>query len=186
MKKIAFKTKQNTTLTLSFLLIFSLTIFSCDSEKEQITKLKDDFSNARKGMSYDVIATFEKDVMASNFDLEIKNWKVALDKQNFVEVERHQESIDKTLKTFYENYKEENVEEYVKILHEIEVRALGTHDGNPCTRNKDSTIYLDACTFWGKVRFYMNFSCSGLPKDKPSQQEVYLNCLQSTICEICK
>lgn len=169
-----------------FLFLSSVMFLSCDDENGQINQLKDDFSVLGKRMSSDIVVAFEKDVKNSNIDLEIKNWEKALNKQDFDKVETYQNSIVGILNSFYEKYKKESVEDYVKLLHEIEAKVLGTHDKDPCTRNKNGTIYLDACTFWQKVSFFISFSCSGLPVDTKSQQESYMNCLQSTVCKKCK
>jgi Zn-dependent M32 family carboxypeptidase len=108
-----------------FLFLSSVMFLSCDDENGQINQLKDDFSVLGKGMSSDIVVAFEKDVKDSNIDLEIKNWEKALNKQDFDKVETYQNSIVGILNSFYEKYKKESVEDYVKLLHEIEAKVLG-------------------------------------------------------------
>jgi len=171
--------------TLFLLGALSLTI-SCNNETDETTQSKETLEIVSKKILDDSIKDFEVDAKAGNLDLEIKNWKVAVDKHDFVNADKHQSAIDKTLNELYEKYKKEKVEEYIQILHEIEMEGLGTHDGDPCTRNRDTSIYLGACSFWQKVTYFMDFSCSGMPKETNSQIESYLNCLQSIACRICK
>ena len=171
--------------TLFLLGALSLTI-SCNNETDETTQSKETLEIVSKKILDDSIKDFEVDAKASNLDPEIKNWKEAVDKQDFVSAEKHQSAIDKTLNELYDKYKKEKVEEYIQILHEIEMEGLGTHDGDPCTRNRNGTIYLGACSFWQKVSLFMSFRCSGLPRDTPAQIESYHDCLQSNICNTCK
>lgn len=173
-------------LKIFFFLTLTFALLSCNNETEGIPASKDNFGIASRGISLDEVKVFEADVKEGSLYSEMKSWKTALDKLDFSNVEKHQKSIDKTLNDLYDKYKKENVEEYVQILHEIEVEELGTHDGNPCTRNRNGTVYLGACTFWQKVSYFMNFSCSGLPKETNREIEAYMNCLQSIACRTCK
>lgn len=132
-----------------------------------------------------IIFEFEADVLESNLQIEMTNWETTLDNRDFEGLTTYQNSINVIFNGLYEKYGHAEVIGYIEILDSIEVK--GEHDGSPCTRNENGTIYLGACSFWGKVKFYLSFKCSGLGEIAETEEQIneYFDCLQGNICDIC-
>lgn len=159
-------------------------ILSCGNDTE--TSVEDSKEQVIAGKGVDPrVFDFEADVKNSSLELEMINWKAALDKRNLAEVKVIENSINRIFDGFYVKYGKVEVIGYIEFLRDFEVK--GEHDGSPCTRNRDGSIYTGACSFWEKILVALSAKCSGLGAIAETEKQIddYFNCLQGNICDTC-
>lgn len=172
------------------ILTLSIGLVSCNSEVESVdngtvaSETVASKQNIRDTLD-PIILEFEAEVLDSNLQTEMTNWKIALDERDFVRSVTHENSIKVLFDGFNDKYGQVEVIGYIEILKDLEVK--GEHDGSPCTRNLNGTIYTGACSFWEKVLLALSFKCSGLGQIAETEEQIneYFDCLQGNICDTC-
>lgn len=165
-------------LILLFVFIFN----SCNTEQDEIIEREENrvsFSNFNLSELEEFeTAIYESDLV--NLGVSLENSIADRDIEKLALVEN---SISAVRSDLIDNFGEENINSYLLTLAENETD--GEHDGSPCTRNEDGSIYLGACSFWEKVSFFLSLECVGLSTDTTEEIEEKFNCYQTNICGIC-
>lgn len=195
MKKKSFKL-----VLLSSILISSF--FSCENNDESIqtenVKTENTQTNFLNRIDNSELEKFKNDENVYYFNQKYHEYLYVLKNNDIQGMSDINKIGNVYLEKIFTKFGKEKTLEYLEELSSFDsnsgtdpviLKALGTHDGSPCTLNTNGTTYWGACSFWEGVQAYASIllNCGSIDIPGSSSQEIadYAACNQAQICKKC-
>jgi len=186
---------------LGILLVSATSFISCSDDNQQTTNQQQNTTQqnvqqaARPFARYtdEEVTTFKNLLIEYDFINLTNGWIDAVQSDNIeLAFNLHKEAVKRSnlIKARWIG----DFDDMVIYIGEIEKIPTGSHDGNPCTRNRDGSNYFGTCTGFGKAIVMLANAafCSGyvdnLILDEATNNHLlneYRKCVQKNVCNIC-
>lgn len=189
---------------LGILLVSATSFIGCSDDnqqtanKEQNTTQQNVQHAARPVARYTdaEVTAFKNLLLEYHLDNLSNQWLDAVKDSDFENAMTLQVNIKSKVDAVKIRWNNENFEDMVIYIGEIEKIPAGSHDGNPCTRNRDGSTYDGTCTWLGKLvvaikalpcqGYLDNAYGPGVDTDtRKYLEDQFGACVQDKICSTC-